>query len=841
MREFFVSTDGDDEWSGTLPEPNQDRTDGPFRTLGAAQEAVRREKDGTDERGTIRVRIRGGRYELGEPWRFSEEDSGYGRKPGIWPQRAETWPVIWTAYEDERPVISGGRRIEGPWQRETINGREVWTTMLPEHLRGEWTFSQLWVNGERRFRPRLPKSGVRQVDRAVDPDFEKHGHRATATSCGFKEGELKDDWHNLHDVELHFFGWWIDKWVKIRDVDEDDRLVTFDRDAGLRMAWAPGDGIDYRVVNVFEALTEPGEWYLDRATGKLYYIPQPGEDMETADVVAPGLDALLWVGGTSNLQFEGLTFAHSEWTLPEDLAGSKQAAVHVPAALTICEADDVAFQNCRVEHVGSYGAEILDGTVEAVFDHCTFSDLGAGGVRIWHGCRRNALLDCEIGDGGQVFSCGVGVLIGKSTGNRVVHCHIHDFFYTGISVGWNWGYAESNGYGNIIEWNHIHDIGKGLLSDMGGIYLLGHAAGTRLRYNRIHDITCRRYGGWCIYTDEGSTDVLIESNLCYRANRTAFNQHYGRNNQVRNNILAYGGDAVISYGKPEPHLGLIFERNILLSDEAPILRNAGPDRWTPEQTAFHRNLYWCETGPVVFDRGGAAMYGSQPFPDGYLGESDDFAPLPEVPRVSQMPEADDWKEAAVVDRFFTQSGADTAPSDLADVRLLRTDGELLIRGRFQRPDKFQAPEGPIWQREHIEVFLRPYPDREAVLQLGLASDGATEAVWHGCPAPDDLGLTTEIDDAGDHWVGLLRIPLDPVAAAANGGADPEWRFLIGFATPCELGDFDSWQAQGHDPGGKVADPLFVAPHEGNFALKEDSPALALGFVPWDQSKVGPRS
>lgn len=840
MIEFHVAPDGDDEWSGRLAEPNDDGTDGPLCTLWAAQQAVRERKAEVSKREEIRVSLRGGRYELQKPWRLAEEDSGFGRLPGIWPQRAETWPVTWAAFEGESPVISGGRRIEGPWQKETVNGREVWTTMLPRDLRGEWNFGQLWVNGERRVRPRLPKSGVRQVERAIDADFEGHGHRASATAFGFKEGELSADWHNLSDVELHFFGWWIDKWVKVRSIDEDERIVNFDRDANLCMAWAPGDGIDYVVENVFEALTEPGEWYLDAPAGKLYYLPMPGEEMESAEVIAPVLSHFMEIDGASNLRFESITFAHNEWTLPEDVAGSDQGAVHVPGAIRIRGADECVFRDCRIEHTGSYGAVVEDGTVEAVFDHCTFTDLGAGGVRIWHGCRRNAVLDCEIGDGGNVYSCGVGVLIGQSTGNRVVHNHIHDFYYTGVSVGWNWGYAESDGYGNIIEWNHIHEIGKGLLSDMGGIYLLGHAAGTRLRYNRIHDITCRRYGGWCIYPDEGSSDVLIESNLCYRANRNAFNQHYGRNNQVRNNILAYVGDAVISYGRPEPHLGLIFERNIFLSDDTPILRGAGPDRWTPQQTAFRRNLYWCESGPVVFERGGVAMYGSQPFPEGYLAESDRFSPLPDMPVTDAPPTDEHWEKAAEVDRFFTRSGADTASPDLAEVRLLRQGGDLLVRGRFGRPDQFDTVEGDLWQREHVEVFLKPFADRPGTVQVGLASDGEKQTAWHGCEPPEGFKWEGEAREADGYWEAFLRLPLDAVEDAVDVGQEPDWSYLVGFATPPEVGDFASWQAQGHDPEGRVAEPGFVAPHEGDFHLREDAPAFEMGFVPWNQSRVGPR-
>ena len=71
---------------------------------------------------------------------------------------------------------------------------------------------------------------------------------------------------------------------------------------------------------------------------------------------------------------------------------------------------------------------------------------------------------------------------------------------------------------------------------------------------------------------------------------------------VRNNILAYGGESILAYSAQEEHLGVTFESNILLSHDMPILRNAGPERWTPRQTRFQRNLYWCEAGAPEFSR-----------------------------------------------------------------------------------------------------------------------------------------------------------------------------------------------------------------------------------------------
>ena len=117
-----------------------------------------------------------------------------------------------------------------------------------------------------------------------------------------------------------------------------------------------------------------------------------------------------------------------------------------------------------------------------------------------------SISSCEIRACGRVFYSAVGVLIGNSGANKVIHNHIHDIRYSGISVSWHSGYEACHNQGKVIEYNHIHDIGAGYLSDMGGIYTLGPQQGTRLRYNHIHDVRSRTYGGWGIYTDEGKYD-----------------------------------------------------------------------------------------------------------------------------------------------------------------------------------------------------------------------------------------------------------------------------------------------------------------------------------------------
>jgi len=577
-----VATDGNDLWSGELAIPAPSLDDGPLATLSAALNKVREARyQGLSTVDSFTILVRGGTYHLAAPLVLTPDHSGPSAQQ----------PLVISAYPDEKPILSGGRRIAG-WRR-SVDKPGCWEADVSDVRDGTWYFRQLFVNGQRKVRARTPNAGFFRVQGESPQD--------KPIQLKFKAGDIKKGWAEAGDVEVVAYLAWADLRMPIRAVDETNAVATL---AGDPRPSNKEANAQYYIENAPDALDRAGEWYLDPKTGVLTYWAEAGEDVQQAEVVAPVLDELVVYRGdfagkqpVANIVLRGLTFTHTDYRLEAAGYADVQAAIGIAGDIRAEGAVGCVVEDCVFTRLGGYGLDLGKGCQGWRVVGNEFTDLGAGGIRIGETtartdsieeCHGHVVTDNRLSRLGRIYAPGAGVLILQSGNNRVAHNEISDLFYTAISVGWNWGYQETPCRDNLIEFNHLHDIGQNLLSDMGAIYTLGIQRGTVIRNNLIHDVHAFTYGGWGLYTDEGSSYIALEHNVVYRCKSAGFHQHYGRENVVRNNIFAFNAEHQLMRSREEDHISFTFERNIVYFDSGELLGSS----WTNNRFRLDNNVYF---------------------------------------------------------------------------------------------------------------------------------------------------------------------------------------------------------------------------------------------------------
>ncbi|GAB3907858.1 right-handed parallel beta-helix repeat-containing protein [Larkinella knui] len=530
QHKFYVSPQGTDAGAGTLKKP--------FRTIQRAQQEVRRYTSA--QTGDVVIYLMDGTYPLAEPLRFSTADGGQG-----------SGRVIYQAYPNAKPVLTGGQRITG-WVPDR-NG------IFKASVKG-LDFRQLYVNDRRAIRARKPDAGAY---------YRLSGWDVRSRSLMMK-AHYVDAWKAFDQVEAVVQMFWADTYVHLKAFEKfrggpDMAYVSIrDHEAAIlfpRPYPYKQDDAAFHFENAYEFVNQPGEWYLDRVSEMLFYQPEKYQNIQDLTLMAPVTETLLQIEGTldapvRNLHFIGLTFEHSNWNRPSSdgyinsQAGmysltadtANNQTVRRPAsAIRVSNATAVVFEKNTFQHLGATAVDLESGTQACRLVGNLIRDCSGTGVMIgaftkekdgefhlepYHPtdrreiCTNDEVMNNYITRVGQDYYGTCGIAAGYPAGLKIEHNVIRDLPYSGISLGFGWTGKENAMRDNRIAFNDISHV-MNLLCDGGAIYTLSRQPGTQISDNYIHDIQRSKWAGsWpiaAIYLDQASggspeKPLLIEHN-----------------------------------------------------------------------------------------------------------------------------------------------------------------------------------------------------------------------------------------------------------------------------------------------------------------------------------------
>lgn len=504
--EFFVSPHGNDTQAGTREEP--------FQTLEAARDAVRR-LDRSEE--TI-VWLRAGTYERSAPFVLTAEDSG---RPGK--------PVTYRAYPNEQVRLVGGRQIDR-WQPVTD---DAVLDRLPSEARGKVFQADLKAAGIRDYGEvkggglelffddepmtlaRWPNEGFVTIVGLVEPDtVNVRGTKGSRTGKFMYEGDRPSRWLQEKDAWVHgYWFWdWSDQRQKVEAIDPEKRILS---------VVPPYHSYGYRIgqwfygMNILAELDTPGEWYLDRQTGILYFWPP--KPIDERRVVVSVLDTLVTLQGVSHVTIRGVVFEAARGT-----------------AIVMRDSHHAIIAGCVLRNLGERAVRIEGGTANGVVG-CDVYGTGSGGISMSGGERPSLTPAGHFADNNHLHHYGrwnrmyTPAISLDGVGNRAAHNLIHDAPHMAISFGGN---------DHTIQFNEIHDVCLES-NDAGAIYAGRDwtMRGTVIRHNYLHDITgFRGHGCVGVYLDDMFCGTQIYGNVFHKVTRAAFIGG-GRDCSVENNIF----------------------------------------------------------------------------------------------------------------------------------------------------------------------------------------------------------------------------------------------------------------------------------------------------------------
>jgi hypothetical protein len=600
---LYVAKNGNDRNPGSQQKP--------FATLGRAREAVRELKKRT--KGPITVQVREGTYYLPQPLTFEPVDSGAAERP-----------ITYVASEGEAVTLSGGRKLDCRWEPYRSG---IMRCELPAVRAGQLDFTQLFVDGKRQIRARFPKydaknplvwGGSGYVDVPSNdeswPPTEFHFDPATFT---------KRKWAKPSEAVVHMFphSYWGNMQWQVKDIDWDahcvklgwggfqiNELVWGKSTSGLGLSQLYEGAFRSRffIENVFEELDAPGEWYLDKEAGVLYYMPAEGVDLKTAAIEVPVLEHAVEFRGSQrnpvrHVVLSGFRIAHTASTFFNEYEAPSLGdfTIHRGGAVFFDGAEDCGVEKCFFDAVGGNGVFINNYNRRLRVYGNKITEAGdnavclVGSQRSTQGTNRPYPIENSISNN-LIHDCGIltkgvsGVFMSISEKNTVSHNVIYNMPRSAITVNDPWG------CGHLIEFNHFHHTGRetqdhGVLGSWGRTRFwcyeqnhgdFSHGSGFHenekdyvfyypeedgyisiVRNNYIEDTFTNLQ---CIDLDDGSSHYHIYNNLCVGMSLQAACGDY---RTIENNIFV-NASAPVNFWSGYEYNHDRFIRNIVVTSTA---------------------------------------------------------------------------------------------------------------------------------------------------------------------------------------------------------------------------------------------------------------------------------
>lgn len=488
MATYYVSPSGSDSNNGSIG--------APFLTLTKARDTVRT-RISSSMTGDVTVFLRGGVYQQTSTLALTSSDSG---KSG--------YNVLWKAYPGERPMVSGGVPVSG-WTLHD-SGKNIWKATVGTSLitRG------FAINGKKGIRAR------------TQPDFPS-GYSAGSSSISTPIST----WTNRNKIEA---ATWTDShFYRCRASGGSGSSLTM-----VNPCWSnatnpddqPFDSVGF-VENAYELLDAEGEWYDDETAGVMYYKPRTGETLTSSAVgYASVLPTLISGTNVTNVQFSGLTFAHTGFSDPSSNSGyvgyqqghytnPSGADVMPPAALAFTGSKNMVFDHNVVEYTAAVGMSFDLGSQANTITANVFDTVGNNGINLGNYDNETPATSLEtrnftIADnyfhniGAELYNS-AAIWGGYVADIRIDHNEIYSTPQKGVAIGWGWG-TDSYARDNKIRYNYFHETTT-KLQDSGAMYALSSMPNTEYSFNYVLNDVHRSN---CLYPDEGSANQSWHDNVC---------------------------------------------------------------------------------------------------------------------------------------------------------------------------------------------------------------------------------------------------------------------------------------------------------------------------------------